>query len=59
MRSSVDIIKLIFWITVDHLVFYLQGKYANVGLRRHPRDFYDHLDGDPVVVILALQFFSG
>ena len=25
MRSSVDILKLIFWITVDHLVFYLQG----------------------------------
>ena len=26
-----------------------------MGLRRPPRDFYDHLDGDAVVVILALQ----
>ena len=29
-----------------------------MGLRRPPHDFYDHLDGDAVVVILALQFLE-
>ena len=29
-----------------------------MGLRRPPCDFYDHLDGDAVVGILALQFIE-
>ena len=29
-----------------------------MGLRHLPRDFYDHLDGDAVVVIIALQFLE-
>ena len=40
------------------LIIVYRVKHAYMGLRRPPRDFYDHLDGDAVVVILALQFLE-